>query len=1032
MKNVINSIFDINRARTGIIYAACAVLSFVFIFLMCIFALRADTDKILPSSKGKQFDMKLLEINISASETEHILDPNAEVRGVWIATVNNINFPSARGLSADALRRNIDSIIETCKSNNLNAIYFQVRPLADAFYKSEIFPTSEYLTGKQGAPVDGDFDVLDYLTDRAHKEGIKVHAWVNPLRVTYGSQNAPSHDLNILAENHPARKNPDYTVAYADGKLYFNAGIPEVRKLVRDGVYEIAENYDVDGIVFDDYFYPYTVYVNGKKAVFDDSDAYNKYGNGKTLEDFRRDNINTLVRECFEGIKEADPEMLFGVSPFGIWQNDDGKNGGSATSGLEAYNELYCDALAWIEGGYVDYIAPQIYWSFTNEAARYDTLVRWWNAVCDTSGVDLIISHAAYRYADEWWDLDYEMLSQIEFARSELSYKGSIFYGYGEIANNRGSISDELREAFSKEIVYSVPVSTENKVSFNSPANGSTLNGLERTYLLGMSDPAYPVYYNGRKLSRTKSGYFSLMLDLKKGKNEFVFTQNGNDYIYTLYNGTSQYSASAGQVTQTSDKIMDKYEIIPVTPESDLFLSSGEALTVTVKAPANSTVMAYLFDNSVKLLPEKKSPGKNKLYEMTYSGTLVLPQAADGEIIDLGEIRVTAVSDDGTARMNFANVRVGGDDAVIPVEVNAKRTGLKISPDSYYYDDFTSQAKGMRDNATRLENGYYLLRVGGYVKKSDVVELDASVPISKVESAEVKNDGDFTKIYISADENIPLNGRVEDGYFILNLYNVDITTAALPVFFENPLFESVRYELSTKENCFRYHLKLKNADNFFGFEFSYENGKTVVSLRNPRGLEEGDKPLLGRVIVLDAGHGGSDRGASGANSEDFEAALNLKIVLDAREKLESLGATVVLTREDDSYVALTDRVNYVENLSPDIMISVHQNSMDYNVDVTKIRGLMALYWEYAGRSLSIAMADSMSVALGRLNRGASTQKLAMVRCERYPSVLVEVGFMTNVEELEKTSSAEGIEKCAKAIADGVIKYYRNQEALANN
>ena len=1019
----INSIFDMNNKRTGYIFAAVALITSAAI-IMGFFGILSETALLLPGSTGNNPIFEILANDMPEREADGILDPNAEVRGVWIATVNNINFPSRKGLSAAELKRELDAIVETCLSNSLNTVYFQVRPLSDALYNSEIFPSSEYLTGKQGEALNGGFDPLDYLVRVAHENGIKVHAWVNPLRVTYGTKSSPSHDVTKLAEGHPARENPEYTVAYDDGKLYFNAGIPEVRELVVSGVREIAENYDVDGIVFDDYFYPYAAYNNEVKAEFDDSDAYEKYGKGDELGDWRRNNINELVKACYDTIKEADSEMQFGISPFGIWQNDNGKNGGSATSGTEAYEELYCDALAWIEGGYVDYIAPQIYWSFTNSAARYDTLVRWWNSVCDGTGVDLLISHAAYRYADEWTDEGDEILNQIEFARSEISYRGSILYGYDVISKNTNGICDELAKAYASKIVYTDAASDGTGVSFNSPADFSTLSSLSETYLLAASDPAYPVYYDGEKLSRTKSGYFSVMLKLESGKNEFTFTQNGKDYIYTVYNGVSQSSASTGQAE--SYKIMDEYKIVPVKPTDDLFISSEEEVCVTVKAPANSEVICTLGDNSVKLTAASKSPGKDKLYEMVYSGTITMPSVAQGEILELGEIMVKATDGNKSASSTLAHVRVGGSGAVIPIEVTKKRTGLKISPDSYYYDDFTSQAKGMRDNAVRLENGYYLLRVGGYVAQSDVKELDDGVKIATVGTAEIKNEGDVTRIYINSDVNIPMNGRVEDGYFILNLYNVDISCVCAPVLGDNPLFDFAEYQLSTKQNCFRYHLKLKNPDNFFGFEFSYEDGKTIVNLRNPKKLSDGDTPLKGRVIVLDAGHGGNDMGASGANSTDSEAELNLRIVLAARDKLSKLGAEVVLTREDDSYVALTERMKFVEELSPDLMISVHQNSMDYNVDITKVRGLMALYWEYAGKLLSETMADSMSLALGRLNRGASTQRLAMVRCERYPSTLIEVGFMTNVEELERTSSPDGIETAAQAIADGVIEYYRRQ------
>ena len=1016
---------DINRKGTGILFAVVALLSAAAV-VVSMLALVGETSLVLPDSSGSNPIVTLLEKGADTLGTRAILDPDAEVRGVWIATVNNINFPSKKGLSEAQLKNELDAIIENCVNNKLNAVYFQVRAHADAFYNSEIYPISEYLTGEQGKALKGGFDPLEYLVKQGHLAGIKVHAWINPLRVTYGSKASPEHDVSKLYKDHPALLHPEYTVAYGDGKLYFNAGIPEVRELVVSGVREIAENYDVDGIVFDDYFYPYVSYTGDKKDVFDDSDAYKKYSDGKALNDWRRDNINKLVKASYDAVKETDSEILFGISPFGIWQNDDGKNGGSKTKGTQSYSELYGDALAWINGGYIDYIAPQLYWKFTEESSRYDTLVRWWNAVCDGTGVDLLISHGAYRYAEGWSGEGNEILNQIEFARSELSYRGSLLYGYDVIAKNTEGICEELALAFEESIVYSDAQSDNSGVVFNSPANGSTLASLKQTYVLGSSDPAYPVYYNGQKISRTKRGYFSHMLELESGKNELVFTQNGKDYIFTVYNGTSQSTASGSQVQ--SYKVMDEYKIVPVAPAGDIFTSAGEAINVKVKAPAGSEVVCTLGKNSVRLVDEEKVTGsdKGKLYEATYSGKILLPKAAEGEILDLGELKVISTKGDYRAEEMLAKVRVGGKNAVIPVEVKAERTGLKIAPDSYYYDDFTSQAQGMRDNAVSLSDGYYLLRVGGYVAQNDVRELDNDVPIAKVSGAEVKNDGAHTKIIIDSDVNIPLNGRVEDGYFILNLYNVDTKSAPVPTLLDNALFESVKVETSTKKNCYRYHLKLKNEDNFFGFEFAYENGKTVVKLRNPSGLSSGALPLDGRVIVLDAGHGGRDVGASGAASIYNEAALNLSIVNLTREKLEALGASVVLTRADDSYIALADRMGYVEDLAPDLMISIHQNSMDYSVDITKIRGLVALYWEYAGRSLSNIMSEKLSLALGRLNRGADTQKLAMVRCERYPSTLIEVGFMTNVEEYERISSPQGTEKASQAIADAVIEYYKRQ------
>ncbi len=456
-----------------------------------------------------------------------LLNPDAEIRGVWIATVGNINFPSKKGLSQKALKAELDAIVENCSALNLNTIFFQVRPAADALYKSALFPASEYVSGKQGEMPQGDFDCLQYLIKIAHEKKINVHAWINPLRVTYGSAKYPKTDLSSLSKNHIARKNPSWCIPYADGKLYFDAGIPEVREYIANGVAEVVQNYDVDGIVFDDYFYPYPV----SGAKFDDSASFEKYGSG-TLDDWRRNNINALIRSCFDAVKSEAPDCLFGISPFGIWQNDDGKNGGSKTSGLEAYESLYCDALAWAKEGCVDYIAPQLYWRFETAVAPYGELSDWWNAALDGTGVKLLVSHAAYMY-ESWEEPEGELTKQIEFSRNALNYRGSILYGYEAIDKDLANIRQEISRVFAFDIVYSdyYPTSAD-LVLKNLPEGGITTES--RILLEGSSDPTVPLSFDGKKLNRDKWGNFSLELKLTSGENTIVFHYDGRPISYKI------------------------------------------------------------------------------------------------------------------------------------------------------------------------------------------------------------------------------------------------------------------------------------------------------------------------------------------------------------------------------------------------------------------------------------------------------------------------------------------------------------------
>ncbi len=366
-----------------------------------------------------------------------------EMNGVWIASISNIDFPSKPDLSENELKAELDAIVENTADAGLDTIFFQVRPSADALYDSDIFPVSRYLSS------DGrlTLDCLEYIIEAAEKKGISVHAWINPLRVAVGGT------VDDLSKDHPAAKNPEWCTKYADGKIYFNCGEPEVRKLIADGIQEIVANYDVAGVVFDDYFYPYPYYETDEEgnrvaAAFADDDAFSAYGTEfDDIGDWRRDNVNRLVELSYKTVKKADKKCLFGVSPFGIWKNGYGDESGSATRGSQSYFEIYCDTLAWAKGEYVDYIAPQLYWTDDTAAASYSVLTEWWSEALEGTGTALLVSHAAYRY-DEWESPSGIMTSQVENAGSYYNYRGSIFYGYEEIAGNKEGIADELKKLY--------------------------------------------------------------------------------------------------------------------------------------------------------------------------------------------------------------------------------------------------------------------------------------------------------------------------------------------------------------------------------------------------------------------------------------------------------------------------------------------------------------------------------------------------------------------------------------------------------
>ncbi len=365
-----------------------------------------------------------------------------EIRGVWVASVYRLDYPSASKLSAQSLKNELQELVDSVKALGMNAIFFQVRPTGDALYKSEIFPSSHWVTGTQGKAFPDDFDILEYLVGYAHENDIAVHAWINPYRVT----NVKS---TVLSKDNPAKLHPEWTFTI-DGNIFYNPGRPEVIDLIRKGVAEIVENYDVDGIVFDDYFYPSSDVFHNKNEKNDlDYGTYVKYkGDFDDIGDWRRNNVNMLIKGIFETIKSIDPDCLFGVSPAGIWNNkSETYPSGSDTNGMCAYQRLFCDSLAWANGRYIDYLSPQIYWSMDKPNASFKVLAVWWCDALSVSGTPLIISYNANDLSSS------ETLKQVKFARSQDNYYGYMLYRMELIlgSESRMDVIKELGVYFKKD-----------------------------------------------------------------------------------------------------------------------------------------------------------------------------------------------------------------------------------------------------------------------------------------------------------------------------------------------------------------------------------------------------------------------------------------------------------------------------------------------------------------------------------------------------------------------------------------------------
>lgn len=353
-----------------------------------------------------------------------------EFRGVWVASVFTLHYPSKTSTDAESLKRDAVAVLDNAKAMGFNAVFFQVRPTTDALYKSDLFPWSKYLTGTEGVAPSNGFDPLEFMVEEAHKRDMELHAWINPYRIT-----AKAGDEAYMSAENPAIKYPQLTVKHAkDGKLYWNPGEPEAINYIVDGVTEIVENYDVDGIQFDDYFYP--------DSSFEDAETFAKYGEGfSSIADWRRDNTRRLIKNTYEAVHRSGKDIEFGVSPMGVWASKSTNPLGSDTQKCaEAYTKSFADTRGWVKDEIVDYIIPQIYWEIGSPNTDYKGLTEWWSSVVRGTNVKLYIGQAAYRTGNTdasspWYGVD-QIRRQVELNRNTSGVSGYSMYAYSSFTQS--------------------------------------------------------------------------------------------------------------------------------------------------------------------------------------------------------------------------------------------------------------------------------------------------------------------------------------------------------------------------------------------------------------------------------------------------------------------------------------------------------------------------------------------------------------------------------------------------------------------
>ena len=904
-------------------YSLIAMLLLSFFLVGCRDVIKPENDNEIPPGSETEIETPPL-----SGEDDHegseIDDVKEDFRAVWVASVLNLDFPSRRGANAETLKREIDSIVDRASELGLNAVIFQVRPTGDAFYRSEIFPWSYWLSGTQGQGIPG-FDPLDYWIEACREKGLELHAWLNPYRIIHTSTN--SSDPNTLSPDNPVYKNPEMAVEWttSGGRkgLFLDPGLPEVRQLILDGIIELIENYDVDGIHIDDYFYP--------GVNFSDAATFELYGNGMELADWRRENVNTLIREIQSTIREVNDSqnrnIRWGISPSAIWKNDsEDPIGVSVPSTFESYHLLYADTRRWVLEGWVDYVCPQIYWYIGFQTADFEVILDWWEDLCRDSDVDLYIGHAAYREQEKdqppHWDG--EMLRQLEMTANSDIVTGNVFYRYHSI---RGSLGDTIRNFFlGEESLPRQPVMVLDTLSVGMPGRDVTLTATAANAsgynIVGTSVPDIPLFLNGEEVTnRTIEGFFFIFVQLESGENNFTFSQEGQEDVTRLITRRAPSGGGGSTPAATINRITTPRYATVSTDEAWLH-------------PSNST-----------------TGGSNWMLEQGQQD------------------RVVAESSN-----NFVKLSCG-------MWVNKNNVTI-------------------RNENEVIEN---TLRNGAYHRGTshDVISW--------------QSDNIFPAIHASFDgDALTLNFGM----------HTSVPALDLPSDLSQTIFSS--YNSGINDGTPYYRFIIRNDVNFEGYFMEYVNGEVLFSLKKRKTLTGGDRPLTGISIVLDPGHGGEHSGAVGPLGNDLpEKQMNLINSIKLAERLRAMGATVHMTRETDITLGLQERVNFSRQHKPDLFLSLHINSIDETTNAENIRGFTIWYRNPGSIDMAQSILDVMHDIIPHTNRHRSLNQANFFVCRPVwaPSVLLEAGFIINIDDFVWLIDPANQDKMADATVQAILEYF---------
>ncbi|MCL2361136.1 MAG: family 10 glycosylhydrolase [Defluviitaleaceae bacterium] len=946
---------------------------------------------------------------------------STEMRGLWVTSAYNLDFPSRRGMSPAEMRREIDEILGRAYVLGINAVFVQVRPAADALYQSDYFPWSAMISGTQGqAPPDG-FDPLAYWIERAHALGIEVHAWINPYRITYPNENIT--DVRRLAPGHPARENPSWAVAYGSS-LFFDPGLPEVRQLIADGVAHIIRNYDIDGIHLDDYFYP--------SRDFPDSVSFAAHGGGMNIHDWRRENINEMIRLLQATVRNLDPDVRFGVSPRAIWMNRSNDPRGSDTRGSESFHSQYADTRRWVLEGWVDYIVPQIYWYFGFEVADYERVLTWWEDLVRDTDVCLYIGLAVYREVLGRPNWEGVILQQLYRNAESDVVRGNIFFRYTHMV---GALGDDIGRFFDRHIPEATPTPPAAPLFYiedllvAQPRRDMTVVDAAGFNFFGSSVPSLPLYVNGEPVTnRTGEGFFSIFMPLVRGDNSFTFTQEGQPSVTRVItnNAPAQATPTPPMTTATVTNVLPAY---------DEWARVGETVQLAATAPGGATVTVQIGNETIQLTqvnPDLRATAGN-IVPARFTGTFTPnANAASDAVTDLGRPVYSMTWNGITANATAAGrITQIGPDARVYAEVTAEYTwlfpGATITGGSHWLVH-----RGQIDRVVAVQGEWTRLASGVWTQSANLRRwVETAEPSPLVALAGYLSEGRYIlgenhdKIIWNSDIFPIVYAEFDGEELIVTMGFQD----SLPPIFYTPgstMFDEIH--IGTHNGAPAYFMTMDPDSRLEGFYIEYEDGELRLVLRHRRALAEGDYPLAGFTFVLDAGHGGDDPGALGPMGAELpEAEIVLTNALLLAERLRLLGAEVTIIRDTaESFYTLQERVNISRRIMPDMFISIHANSTAETTNAANIHGFTMWYRNPNSLPAATHFMNSLHYINPLTTRHPTVHQanFFVVRPVWATSVLVEISFMNNIQDFAWMINPRYQNELVWGMVNAILGYYR--------